>query len=205
MDLRISVRSKGMGLAEAGRQAAYALAQSINRTMLDVQQAERNALQSQFTVRRRDWLEKSYKMVKFAKKGDLLARLAISPPGAPEKADILSKFETGGVKTPTGKSVAVPVDAKRNGNGVITSANRPKRLIESGKAFVIRAKGKPTGVVKRRIGKGKGAREEVLYGLTPKAKIPKRLRFFETFRTVVKGSFVRNFQIAYKNALRTAK
>jgi len=204
MNLRLTIRSSG-SLAEAGRQAAFALAQSLNRTMVDVQQADRNALQSQFTVRRRDWLEKSYKITKFAKKNDLIVRLAISPPGAPEKADILSKFQDGGVKTPAGKTVAVPVDVKRGAAGIITPAFRPRARVRSGKAFVVKNPSTGKGVIKERVGRGKSARVIVDYGLTLKARIPKRLRFFETFRSVVKNSMSRNFQAALREALRTAR
>jgi hypothetical protein len=204
MNISIKVTSNG-GLGRFERQIPYALSQAINRTMLDVQQAERNALQSKFTLRRKDWMEKSYKIEKFAKKGDPLARLAISPPGAPGKADILSKFEQGGPKLPKGTSIAIPEAAKVNAVGVITTANRPKRLIASGKAWVVRNKATGKGVIRGRVGRGKGAREVVLFGLQPKAVIKPVLRFFETARSVTKGSFTKNLKAALRNAIAGAR
>jgi hypothetical protein len=194
-----------MGLAAAGKQAAYGLAQGLNKTMIDVQKANRDALPTQFTVRRKDWLAKSFKISKFAKKNDHLVRMEISPPGAPQKADILSKFQEGGVKEPTGKTIAVPVDVRRGGTGVISPGNRPRALINAGKAFVVRSRTTGKGVIKQRVGKGKRARVIVDYGLTLKAKIPKRLEFFETFRSVVKSTLRRNIENEIQNALRTAR
>jgi hypothetical protein len=194
-----------MGLAAAGRQAAYGLAQGLNRTMIDVQQSDRKALGAQFKVKRRDWLEKSYKISKFAKKGDPLVRLEISPPGAPQKADILSKFQEGGVKEPSRKTIAVPVDVRRGGAGVISQANRPRALLTAGKAFVVRSRTTGKGVIKHRAGRGKNARVVVDYGLTLKATIPKRIAFFETFRSVVQTNLRRNIKNAIQDALRTAR
>lgn len=206
MNINVKVTSNG-GLGRFERQIPFALSKAVTRTMLDVQQAERNRAATQFTLRRKDWVERSFKITQFPTKAVPLARMEISPPGAPGRADILTKFEAGGPKVPTGGrvSIAIPEQAKVNGAGIITAANRPRRLIDAGKAFIVRNKATGRGVIRGWAGRGKSRREVVLYGLQRKAVIKPVLRFFETARNVTKGSFRNNMKAALRNAIAGAR
>lgn len=205
MQFSLKLTSKGALSDVVKRQIPFATSKMLNAVTIDVQEQERQGARSAFKVRRQTWLDRSFKITKFAKKNDLHTRLEISPPGDPTKADIISKFEDGGTKTPTGRSIAVPVDARRSKSDVITPANRPKALLAKGKAFLIRSQSTGKGVIKQRKGRGKRATEVVLYGLTKLARIPKRLSFFAIARATLKRQVNVRFEQALRDALRTAR
>jgi hypothetical protein len=91
------------------RQLPFATANAINDTLLEVQTAERAHIHAAFTVRRTSFIDNLVKITKFAKKDDPSGEIGIrGPNSAPDRADILTKFETGGTKTPRSSSHALP-------------------------------------------------------------------------------------------------
>jgi hypothetical protein len=111
----------------AQRQYPYAAMQSLNDVALLFQYRQREHMHGIFTNRRRDWIDRSVKITAFAKKGSLIATVAIESPGGGNRSDILAKFESQTSKQPRdGRSLFVPVDARRNAAGIIPDSARPK-------------------------------------------------------------------------------
>lgn len=103
----------------------------LNRTMDEAQSAIRETLPGRFTLRRRDFVEKTiYRKPgeDFASKDKLAAGVRIH-----DERNVLAKFEEGGDKTPRGggvggagdsnKAVAIPVGARPSKTAVV-----PQRL-----------------------------------------------------------------------------
>lgn len=142
-------------------QIPYALAKAINATTLDVQKAEYAHQSRIFTLRRPEWVKRSNKITKFAKKTDPVAIIGIHPPGGDARADIVGKFETETQKTPRGSSIAIPVSerVKRSNAGIIAKRARPAayNFRQVGKAirgdkgtFIIKKPG-GTGLILQRV------------------------------------------------------
>lgn len=196
-------------------QIPFATSRAINKTALDIQATMRTHMHSVFTVRRPSYVDKAVKIKPFATKGSPTAVIAIDPPG--ERDDILAKFEQGGEKRPlSGERLAVPVEARRGKAGVVTAADRIKALNfkphgRSGNVFVgdrrtimIKKQG-GRGVILQRIGRGKNARVKVLYSFRPKVRIKPVLQFEQTALRVVTKKFAGNFELAWQEAIATAR
>lgn len=112
----------------AQRQVPFALSNALNDTAKLFQYREREHISDVFTVRRKAWVDNSVKVTEFATKRKLSATVAIQSPGNGDRSDILGKFETQTSKTPAkgGKSIAVPMDAKRLSSGILADSARPK-------------------------------------------------------------------------------
>jgi hypothetical protein len=116
--------------------------------------------------------------------------------------DYLSLHAEGGVKTPRGRSLAIPTKhTKRGAKGAVPKAQRPRALLSKKGAFITSVNG--TRVIMQEGKRGKKA--QVKYVLTPKAKIDKALRFFEDARRVALKVFDKNFATAFALAIRTEK
>lgn len=194
------------------RQMPFVIAETINGVMIDAQKDALRTIHAAFLVRRPDFLRRTVKMVRFAKKRSQIAELAITGPGA----DIYAKFEEGGLKQPIrGKSLAIPRDVRRTKRDLITAKNKPRALINARKAFVIRTQagvglileryGRKTAKKRRRVPGGSGRNTRVLYALSPKARIDDRLEFFDTVTRTFELRLDRQFEVAFTQALRTAR
>lgn len=198
-------------------QLPFALKNTLNYTALDFQKAERDRIAQNFTLRRPDFILNTVKIERgdFATKEKLEVIVSIDP-----TRDLLAKFEDGGVKesrNPQG-SVAIPVDARINKNDIITPSNRPKAfqlqtvntkggyLIAKGLKRVFLIKGPDgKGEIFQRVGKGKTSRLKLLYDLTKRVPIPKALGFMGTAEATVNDRLQRNFDVAFADAMRTAR
>ena len=178
------------------KQLPFATALALTKTAKDVQKAELKHLHNRFTIRNK-WPERGPYAVKItpATKKKLFATIFT-------RADWMPIHETGGVKTPDGKHLAIPTSNIRRGKtGKITKGQRPRNLKKS---FVLETKGGQLGIWQR---KGKGKRSEIkpMYWLEPQAKIKEWWEWFRVGKTTVNKTFNRNFSESLTKALRTAR
>lgn len=149
-------------------QIPFATSLAINNVAKQVQADERAALLRRFTVRRRQWVERNVKIIRFSNKRDIPihAIVGIEAPGDPKRSDILGKFEKGGTKKPKGSHLAVPDEARKTKTQVVPKRLRPKSFeftrhgsgagLEvyrgEGRTFMIR-RSDGTGGIYQRIGR----------------------------------------------------
>jgi hypothetical protein len=104
MDVTLRVRVDGPGLSSVPKQAAFAMALTINRTLDETQAAVRARIRQRFTIRPRG-ASFIYRLVKrrredFADRKRLTGRLRIEGPESDlARAKILSRHEEGGSRT----------------------------------------------------------------------------------------------------------
>jgi hypothetical protein len=209
-------------IGDAAKQVRFAASKALNATALQFQVAERARLGREFTLRRRDFVEKQgVKIARgdFATKTSLVVRI-----GMDEKADFLAKFEDGEDKKPTeGRlALAIPREVKRNKNEIVTKANRPRafrftqvhtatstgvRIFKGARRVFMIQKPDGTGVILQRFGRGNSERAgvRVMYALTPKGTISASLHFVDTATKTVNERWAQNFERAFADAMRTAK
>lgn len=221
MNIRVDTRLAEKLVTKSLRQIPFSMSQALNQTAQQFQTEERNTMEGRFTLRRRTWALQSVKITQFAKKEQLEAVVAISPPGAPQRADILSKFEDGGRKrSKTGGSVAVPDDQAFSHARVIPQGKRPKAFqfkahrTFSGKVqfkgeqrtFIVEKSTFERGIFQR-VSKSRGGRGglRLLYWFTRSVRIPADLRFHATAQAVFKRRFNANFNAALAKNIREAR
>jgi hypothetical protein len=198
------------------KQVPFALALGTNRTIEEAQAAIQAHEQKTYTIRR-DWVIKGIKI-------DNADRATKDSPKATVHLDpargFMSKFEEGDTKLPTGKSIAIPIGAKRSKSDIIQKSQRPKSFhfsrgyssIRTG-ATIWRGDNRTwllqrpdgTGTIFQRTGRGKRSSLKLLYILRPKAKTPANLAFYEVGEAVVRERYAINVQGFLQYALRTAK
>lgn len=128
MEITVDTRDLIKGLNDfEQRQVPFALSNTLNDVAKLFQYRQREHMGSIFTVRRKQWVDNNVKITNFAKKGDLRAAVQIQSPGGGNRSDILAKFEDQTTKAPkSGRSIAVPVEAKRNASDIIPKGQRPR-------------------------------------------------------------------------------
>lgn len=207
-------KAVGQLKADAERHVPFALAKAVNDTALDVQRAQRANLRKKFTLRRPEWADRSIKMVRFAKKSDPTAVIGIHPPGGDQRADILDKFEDQTEKLPKAGTIAIPVSRvglARGSAGVLRNRVRPRDLVASGKAFIVRKRmgNVGEGLILQRVGfgQGSGRRSSVvaLYYLARRARIRPTLQFIRTAGESIDDTFASHMVKRLDEALRTAR
>lgn len=191
------------------RQLPFALSLALNRTAEDGQAAVRRHLTEAFTLRRKAFIERTIKIETRdrASKTKLFVDVGVDP-----TRDFLAKFELGGLKTPrSGKSLAVPIDVKRNKADVVA---KPYRLKALGLHKVTTHKGKVRiigeqrtfiagGAVLQRVGRKGQVR--VLYALKPSVPIKPTLQFVDTMTRTVTQRWQPNFEGSFAFAVKTAR
>src|SRR5690606_21849287 len=114
--------TRGLSYLER-QQIPFATSLALNETAKRAQGEQRKGMARHFTLRRKQWADRSVKIQPFSNKRTLAVTLKIDPPGG--KADIFSKFEDGGTKTPKdGKRLAVPDEVRRSKVGVVRWVQR---------------------------------------------------------------------------------
>jgi hypothetical protein len=116
--------------------------------------------------------------------------------------DYLTTQAMGGIKTPRGRTVAIPSEeflAKRKSTGVPKSM-RPKALARS---FRVRSRGQDMILV--RTGRGKRSGVKLAYVLERQAQIPKRWMVFEDTERLVKRRAELKFAASMARAITTAR
>ena len=181
-------------------QIPFAVSKALNATITQAQTDIRGHMKEAFTIRREAFARNSIKVTEWAKKQSLKAVVAIAPPG---QVDPFSMHVVGGTKRPvSGKSVAIPLRAiQPDKKKVISKAKRPRQLANS---FVTKQSDGQKFIMIRR-GKGKKATVRPAYLLVPSVRIKPSFQFYQVGQTSVSRNWSRNFDIAWKNAVRTAK
>ena len=100
-------------LNNAEKRARYAMSNALNSTAKDVQTAVRARVQSEFHLRRSEFILRQAAVIAFSKPTTLEARVSVAPKH-PDRL-LLPGFETGALRrafTPGAMNVAVPVEAR---------------------------------------------------------------------------------------------
>lgn len=171
MEIQIKVDDNGLGrkFGLAAKQTKFALAYGINETLKHSQQKQISFMERTYTIRRRNLLKASVRMLKFAKASDLRGEVGIHR----ELMRVWGTHETGGPERPRqSKYIAVPQGVKRSQTGRITKANRPSNLKNS---FVL-TRGNDRYIF-RRVGRGRRSRIEFMYSLERQIQIKPTLQF----------------------------
>ena len=177
IDFRVSTNapeiSRWLRMVHAD-QLPFATSLAINNVTKEAQAFQRQHMLGTFQVRRRQWVERNVKIMRFSNKRQrpIHSLIGIEAPGDPSRSDILSKFEEGGVKRPKdGRRLAVPDEVKRTTGGVIRRGMRPKDfqfrvwgrgpkaeiLVGERRTFMIR-KADGTGGIYQRTGRKRAGR-----------------------------------------------
>lgn len=197
-------------------QLPFGTFKAINALALEVQTGVRQHVHSEFIVRRSDYIDRSIKIPKFARKTDSPMSVTVQVDPA---HDVLSKFEDGGQKTPRagGTSIAVPFAARPTATSIIAKNLRPKALqlitvrTRSGKTrtigqkhtFLITMANGKRGIFQRT---GDGPRDiRLLYWLTPSVHIPHSLHFVDTSLKLINERWAPLFNEWMAEAIRTAR
>jgi len=210
LDIEFDSRDTQRWLGGMARQTPFALSVAINDTLKDAQKVQRAHQRRVFTVRRPRFIEQAVKIKPFATKRTLTGTMSIDPPGGKRTADILTKFESGGIKrVRDGRHLAIPVEARRTKAGVISRRNRPRgfkfkrvgRAIRGERrAFIIPGIG-----IFQRVGRRRDSRIRMLYRFKRSVPIGRRLDFIANAERVVQQQFDKNFDRAFDRAVATAK
>lgn len=180
-------------LASLDEQITFASAAALTGAAKRGQSASIRAIRSTFTTRGQ-WFQPDNRFgikVKPASKGDLESQVYTA-------ADWLEKHETGGVKRPRGRFLAVPTaTARPNPRAVIPRANRPANLR---RAFVAETRRGPVLFERR-----PGGNIRALYGLEKSARIRKRSTVVGPVEQAVTSGFGPIFDEALEGALKTAR
>lgn len=207
IEIHIDARKAIRQLTEDGeKQIPFALANAVNKIAKDVQFDERVQLRRAFTLRRPEWADRAVKITRFAKKANPTAVVGIHPPGGDARADILTKFEEDTVKLPRGEHIAVPIHAKRTKKDIVRKSQRPRALIASGKAFIIRQTRNPAvQLIVRQVGRGRRRMLETLFMLLRRAPISPDLKFELTARKSIDRTAQSHLLREFDNAVKTAR
>ncbi len=192
------------------RQHGFAVMLAINDTAKDVQRVQRAHQRQVFTVRRPRWVDLAVKIKPRATKSKLEAKVSIDPPGGQKRADIITKFEPGGIKRPRdGGHIAIPVQAKRTKAGVVSRRSRPKSFKFKRVGRSIRGERRtfvvPHVGIFQRVGRRRRSRVRLLYLFKHSVPIAPILDFIGNAERTVKRFFERNYSKAFERAVKTAR
>ena len=218
--IKMSIDAKPLmkDLDELGqRQIPFALMKTLNNTALDFQAEQQEHIARRFTLRRQQFVLNTVKINRgdFATKENLRAIVRIDP-----DRDVLSKFEDDGQKTPMfgGHAIAIPIEAKRSKQDIISNANRPRALqltnvftkgsekIAKGlkRTFMIQ-KADGSGGIYQRQGSGRGSSIHLLFLFRTRVPLPRSLQFMENAKRVCEERMSVNWAKWIAEAIRTAR
>ncbi len=209
LDIDFDARETNRFLGSLARQVPFALKVAINETLKDMQKAQRAHQRRVFTVRRPSFVDQSVKIKPFASKQTLTGTMSIDPPGGHKRADILTKFERGGIKRPRRRHLVLPVKARRTRAGIVSTRNRPKALKLRRRGRSVRGE-RRTFVVRdvgifQRVNRGRRSRVRLLFAFLRQVPIDRRLDFVANAERTVARRFDRHFDRAFDRAVRTAR
>lgn len=180
------------------KQVKFATAVALTNTAKDGQKEVISTLEQTFTLRGK-WFQQSNKFgikIKSAKKDDLQSAVYTN-------ADWLLTHETGDDKLPRGNSLAIPTDnVRRNKKDIVIRSNRPRNVKNS---FVLISKKTGHKILFTRKGRGKNKKLVALYNLTARAHIRKQSTVIEPIQKIVQQRLFKNYEVALRKALTTAK
>lgn len=182
------------------KQINFGTAKGLTETAKQGQKAAIGAIKGSFTTRG-TWFNPSMKhgiRITPATKTKLQAEVKTA-------ADWLEPHETGDDKTGRDHRLGVPQDKirPRGSTRKIRADQKVRRLLASGKAFILKTKN--GDVVAMRQGRGKRKSLVILYGLEKSVRIRKRSTFYEPIQKVVNRRLKKNIEDGIQFALRTAR
>ena len=207
LSVTVDARAAVAYLDDVGRkQLPFAFARALTKTAQAVQYGMVGSLPGKFTLRNNWWKPSSAVgfRVEPAKKHD----------GSRMRATIYSKLpsmgiqESGGIKTPRGRMLAVPMSSvRRSKKDRILASNKPAALLHKGlrgkKAFIATARSGKVGIWMR---KGKARLPiRLMYSLVPRTSIPARLRMQKDGTTFALRAWKAMFDESLQIALRSAR
>lgn len=181
-----------VALTSLPRQINYAAAVSLTRSAQEGQSASLRAIRETFTTRN-GWYQPANRFgvkVKPATKDALESEVST-------RAHWLALHETGGVKRPRGKYLAIPTAAARRSNHHSVSRSRRPRALR--RTFVAETRSGPV------LFERKGGGIQALYNLKPRARIRRQSVIIEPVTKAVERRFGGIFDRALDSAMETAK
>lgn len=193
MEITVDVKTNLKPLSTVFKQFPFATALALTRTAQDVQVEERRDLPRKFTLRN-NWVSQGIR-IKAATKSDLQAVVY-------QRDDFMALQETGGTKSPHGRSIAIPKAVRTNKRGIVPTGRYPRPLLDKPGVFLATI-GTIRGIWERTSRKRVPLR--LLYTLKNSVPIRPRFNFIPTARRVVLQRFARQFQLAFDRAIKTAR
>lgn len=197
-----------LGLERARRdQLPFATALALTRTAQEAQEAERDEIPRRFETRG-TYLERGVRIKAATKRAPQAAVFWRAPGGAARRsfADTLARHETGGVKAPRGRALAIPVaEPRRTKGGKIRKAALPAALLKRKRTFVAPFnRGADAGIFQR-VGKRRYP-IRLLYHLTSETvRIRERWEFVDTARELARREYPKQFGKAFAKAIATRR
>jgi len=187
-------------------QLPFAQALALTRTAQEAQRAEKAEIPSRFEVRN-TYLERGVRIQAATKRRPQSAVFWRAPGGASRRgfADTLARQETGGLKRPRKRMIAIPRQVKRGKSGRITKRNQPAAVLDRKRTFVAPlGHGGDLGIYER-VGKRRRP-IRLLYHLTPRTlRVEERWRFVETAEATARKVYPKEFGKAFAKALATRR
>lgn len=206
-DLRIDLETSPAlnALSDLKRsQIPFAMALALTRTAQYAQREIKAGLPERFTIRNA-FVERGVK-VKTASKRDQEAAVYWQAPVASRRgfAQSLARQETGGIKTPARRWLAIPQKGvKRGASGLIPKRQRPGQVLKQKRTFINRNQSGGLTIYKRTTKKRYPI--VALYTLTDRVKVKGAFEFVPTARAAAKKVFRTEFGKAFAKALATRR
>lgn len=178
-------------------QLPFALALSLTRTAQHAQSEIKRDLPHRFEIRS-PFIERGVR-IQAATKASQEAVVYWRGPQGSKFGETLARQETGGLKAPARRYLAIPRDVKRNARGIIPKSQRPGAVLKRKRVFLKEDPGRGAVILQRGA---KGAPPTVLYYLEPRpVKIKPRFGFRETASMAARKVFKKEFGKAFARAL----
>lgn len=179
-------------------QVPFAVAMALTRTAQGIQQQLKQDVDKRFTLRN-NFVRNAIRFDK-ATKRDLSAVVGVAT-SARYDTDFMERQEFGGLKTPRGRHLAIPVEAGRGKRGIIRKSQRPRALLENEKRYF-------TGFIKGTYGLWKRVKKgelKLIYKMPQKGQVKERLGLRDTVGRQMQAKFNKNLFDALDYAARTAR
>lgn len=186
-------------LGRLQRQVPFAASVAMNKTAVEIQKAEQDAMQRELDQPRPSTVKGV--RVKRSNKRNLQAAVFVIP-----AIDAFLRYQVqGGVRPPRATAEAVPFNIPLNRYGNIPGrrAGKLQKLLNRQDTFSARIKG-VAGIWQR--GKGRNSRQvTLLVAYEDRTRYRPRFRFYEHANRVARIRWRRNFRRALAKAIRTAR
>lgn len=199
LQVSMDIKAANKMLRDVGeKQLPFAFSRALTMTANEARDEIVRQLPGKFTLRTGWWKPFSYLgfNVRPAKKKWLVAEIYT-------RADWMQLQEEGGIKRPTGKTIAIPTsNIRTSSTQKITRAKKPAALLRRSTrpGFILSTKSGP--VLFRRVTK---RQVKVMYALAKEGRIQPRLGMHETAFFILQRKLFINFDKAFTEAIRTAK
>lgn len=201
LSIKVDTRDFKKLIKKFPSQVRFVTNTAINKTLLDIQKAQRANLVKKFTIRRRGFSRASVKIIQFSKKQTLLGRLQIISPGS--QPNIFAQHEFGTIKQGReSRRIAIPQEILPNKMRVLTAKKRPAGLGK--KAFTITTRSGQDLLLLRK-GKGKRSKTIVAFSLENRVVIQPRLGFFKLSGGIMRSKWQSNYANAWRRAIATRR